>query len=227
MLANLNHHRQEIHLLNCYKYSWNLFWALFSSKKCVHNITLVAPAGEAVNANTRIEKYSWKSDKSSCWILQIQLKFILGTILIKEMRRQHHTGCPRWRGSKCHHQNWEIQLKNWQILVQILAVPNFQIGGARQAAVALQPMHVCKVRQLKSCFKYPDHSNNSTLSWVRAILKAQEASKVKNSCFKGIVHPTDIHGSWGTWLDFDLKLNWKPSQLIWAAATCETPLEQS
>ena len=132
--------------------------------------------------------------------LQIQLKFILGTILIKEMRRQHHTGCPRWRGSKCHHQNWEIQLKNWQILVQILAVPNFQIGGARQAAVALQPMHVCKVRQLKSCFKYPDHSNNSTLSWVRAILKAQEASKVKNSCFKGIVHPTDIHGSWGTWL---------------------------
>ena len=133
-------------------------------------------------------------------LLQIQLKLILGTILIKEMRRQHHTGCPRWRGSKCHHQNWEIQLKNWQILVQILAVPNFQIGGARQAAVALQPMHVCKVRQLKSCFKYPDHSNNCTFSPVRAILKPQEASKVKFACFKGIVHPTDIHGSWGTWL---------------------------
>ena len=66
MQANLNHHRQEIQLLDCYKYSWNLFWALFSSKKCVHNITLVNPAGEAANANTRIEKYSWKSDKSSC-----------------------------------------------------------------------------------------------------------------------------------------------------------------
>ena len=145
----------QIQLLDRYKYSWNSFWALFWSKKCVDNITLVAPDGEAANANTRIEKYSWKK---------------------------------------------------WQILVQILEVPNFQIGGARQAAVALQPMHVWRVRQLKSGFLYLDHSNNSTLSWVRAMLKAQEASKVKNSCFKGIVHPTDIHGSWGTWLTNDLSL---------------------
>ena len=44
-------------------------------------------------------------------LLQIQLKFILSTIFIKEMRTQHHTGCPSWRGSKCQHQSWEIQLK--------------------------------------------------------------------------------------------------------------------
>ena len=44
--------------------SWNSFWALFWSKKCVDNITLVAPDGEAANAITRIEKYSWKIDKS-------------------------------------------------------------------------------------------------------------------------------------------------------------------
>ena len=38
-----------------------------------------------------------------------------------------------------------------------------------------------------------------------------------------------VGGSWMGELehDFDLKLNWKPSQPIWAAATCETPLEQS
>ena len=75
-------------------------------------------------------------------------------------------------------------------LSNILAQPNYEIGGARQAAVAAQPIHVWGVRQLKSGFPYPDHSNKSTFSWVQAILKAQEASKVKNSCFKGIVHPT-------------------------------------
>ena len=85
----------------------------------------------------------------------------------------------------------------WQIL---LAHPNYETGGARQSAVAAQPMHVWRVCQLKSGFKYPDHSNNCTFSPVRAILKPQEASKVKFACFKGIVHPTDIHGSWGTWL---------------------------
>ena len=89
----------------------------------------------------------------------------------------------------------------WQIL---LAHPNYETGGARQSAVAAQPMHVWRVCQLKSGFKYPDHSNNCTFSPVRAKLKTWEASKVKFACFKGIVHPTDIHGSWGTWLGPDL-----------------------
>ena len=84
--------------------------------------------------------------------------------------------------------------------MQILAAANVQIGGARQAAVTSQPLHVCKVPQLKSGSLYPHLSNNCTLSWVRAILKAQECCEVKLSCFKGIGNPTDIHGSWGTWL---------------------------
>ena len=88
--------------------------------------------------------------------------------------------------SICEKSNW-TQHQWW---TSKLEVPNFQIGGARQAAVALQPMHVWKVCQLKSGFLYPDHSNNYTFSWVRAILKPQEASKVKFACFKGIVHPT-------------------------------------
>ena len=75
-----------------------------------------------------------------------------------------------------------------------LAAANVQIGGGSQAAVASQPLHVCKVPQLKIGSLYPDLSNNCTLSWVQAILKAQEASKVKLSCFKGIVHPT--HFQW-------------------------------
>ena len=63
-------------------------------------------------------------------------------------------------------------------------------------------MHVWGVCQLKSGFKYPDHSNNCTFSPARAILKPQEASKVKFACFKGIVHPTHFQKQvgWGTWL---------------------------
>ena len=71
-----------------------------------------------------------------------------------------------------------------------LAVRKVEIGGARQAAVASQPMHVWGFGQLKSGFPYMDLSNNCTHFWVQAPLKAQEASKVKLSCFKGIVHPT-------------------------------------
>ena len=88
----------------------------------------------------------------------------------------------------------------WQILVKKLAVPNLKTGGARQAAVATQPMDVWKYCQRKSGSPYPDFSNESTFLWVQAILKAQEACKVKLSCFEGIETPTDIHGSWGTWL---------------------------
>ena len=47
-----------------------------------------------------------------------------------------------------------------------------------------------KVLSIESGSPYPDYSNKSTFSWVQAILKAQEACKVKLSCFKGIVHPT-------------------------------------
>ena len=135
----------------CYKWiqiQWKLIWVLLS---CLHNITLVAAAGWAANANSRTEKYCWKM---------------------------------------------------WQILAKIQAVPNFQIGGARQAAVAPQPMHVWKFCQLKNCSPYTDDSKKYTCSRVRAILKALEAGKVKLSCFKGIVNPTDIHGSWGTWPSF-------------------------
>ena len=98
----------------------------------------------------------------------------------------------------------------WQIL---LAHPNYETGGARQSAVAAQPMHVWRVCQLKSGFKYPDHSNNCTFSPVRAILKPQEASKVKFACFKGIVHPTHFQKQvgWGTWLH-TYRLKWTALQ---------------
>ena len=125
-----------------------------------HNITLVAAAGWAANANSRTEKYCWKM---------------------------------------------------WQILAKIQAVPNVQIGGARQAAVASQPVHVWKFCQLKNCSLYTDDSLKYTSSRVLAIMKALEACKVKLWCFKGSVTPTDIHGSWGTWLLWpllSLKLEW-------------------
>ena len=105
-------------------------------------------------------------------------------------------GCARNANIRIGKYDWKLE----QILVQILAAANVQIGGARQAAVTSQPLHVCKVPQLKSGSLYPHFSNNCTLSWVRAILKAQECCEVKLSCFKGIGNPTDIHGSWGTWL---------------------------
>ena len=47
-----------------------------------------------------------------------------------------------------------------------------------------------KVLSIESGSPYPDFSNESTFLWVQAILKAQEACKVKLSCFKGIVDPT-------------------------------------
>ena len=76
--------------------------------------------------------------------------------------------------------------------IQLSAVleTNVQIGGARQAAVAPQPMHVWKFCQLKNCSPYTDDSNKFACSRVWAILKALEALKVKLSCFKGIVNPT-------------------------------------
>ena len=49
---------------------------------------------------------------------------------------------------------WKMQ----QILVHFLALPNLKIGGAHQAAVAPQPMHVWKVSFLKICPLYPDYS---------------------------------------------------------------------
>ena len=59
-----------------------------------------------------------------------------------------------------------------------------------------------KVLSIESGSPYPDYSNKSTFLWVQAILKAQEACKVKLSCFKGIVHPTHFQKQvgWGTWL---------------------------
>ena len=45
-------------------------------------------------------------------------------------------------------------------------VPNLKIGGAHQAAVAPQPMHVWEFRFLKSCSIYPHFSNNCSLAWV-------------------------------------------------------------
>ena len=79
--------------------------------------------------------------------------------------------------------------KIWEILVEISVQPNYETGGARQAAVAQQPMHVWKVRFLKN------------LSFIPGLfIKLHKAPEVKLSCFKGIGNPTDIHGSWGTWL---------------------------
>ena len=57
---------------------------------------------------------------------------------------------------------WKMQ----QILVHFLALPNLKIGGAHQAAVAPQPMHVWEFRFLKSCSIYPHFCNNCSLAWV-------------------------------------------------------------
>ena len=45
-----------------------------------------------------------------------------------------------------------------EILVRVVQEMNYETGGARQAAVAQQPMHVWKVRFLKICPLYPDDS---------------------------------------------------------------------
>ena len=57
---------------------------------------------------------------------------------------------------------WKMQ----QILVHFLALPNLKIGGAHQAAVAPQPMHVWEFRFLKSCSIYPHYCNICSLAWV-------------------------------------------------------------
>ena len=46
-------------------------------------------------------------------------------------------------------------------LWKLLAQPNGQTGGARQAAVAPQPMHVWMFCQLKKCSPYTDDSKNN------------------------------------------------------------------
>ena len=90
--------------------------------------------------------------------------------------------------------NWPVSYKSnrdqCKGRTEKLEAPNLKTGGARQAAVATQLMDVWKYCQRKSGSPYPDFSNESTFLWVQAILKAQEACKVKLSCFKGIVHPT-------------------------------------
>ena len=131
------------------------------------------------------------SKKYCCKLIQIQWKMILSATFINQIHTQFHTDCWSWLGIKCKCKNQQIQMKNvtntWK---KLLVVPNEKTGGARQAAVASQPMHVWKFCQRKSSSLYPDFSNKSTFLWVQAILKAQEACKVKLSCFKGIVHPT-------------------------------------
>ena len=130
-------------------------------------------------------------------------------------------GCARNANIRIGKYDWKLE----QILVQILAAANVQIGGARQAAVTSQPLHVCKVPQLKTGSLYPHLSNNCTLSWVRAILKAQECCEVKLSCFKGIGNPTDIHGSWGTWLRIT-EIPWTPFSWKPPSAQCENVFQR-
>ena len=81
-----------------------------------------------------------------------------------------------------------------------LDATNYNTGCARPTTVAQQPLGLWRCRQVKSWTKYLYLAYKSAFQRVRAILKAPGTVKVKLWCFKGIVNPTDIHGSWGTWL---------------------------
>ena len=79
---------------------------------------------------------------------------------------------------------------------------NYNTGCARPTAVAPKPLGLWRCFQGKSWRKYLYFAYKSAFQRVRAILKAPGTVKVKLWCFKGIGNPTDIHGSWGTWLVF-------------------------
>ena len=92
-----------------------------------------------------------------------------------------------------------------QIHLYLVPVMNYETGGAelrnwrctsnRCSAATNASL---KILAIENSCPHSDYSKKYTSFRVRAILKALEACKVKLSCFKGIVDPTDIHGSWGT-----------------------------
>ena len=57
-------------------------------------------------------------------------------------------------------------------------VPNLKIGGAHQAAVAPQPMHVWEFRFLKSCSIYPDYCYNTSV-WIAGHLEGSRSLRSK------------------------------------------------
>ena len=69
-------------------------------------------------------------------------------VLVQEMSARKYETLNMWEIQL----NWSTsdELRNWRC--------NYETGGARQSAVAAQPMHVGRICQLKSGFKYPDHS---------------------------------------------------------------------
>ena len=92
-----------------------------------------------------------------------------------------------------------------QIHLYLVPVMNYETGGAElrnwrrtSNRCSFATNASMKILLIENSCPHSDYSKKYTSSGVRAILKALEARKVKLSCFKGIVDPTDIHGSWGT-----------------------------
>ena len=140
------------------------------------------------------------SKKYCCKLIQIQWKMNLSANFINQIHTQFHTDCWSWLGSKCECKNQQIQIKKLTNTCKKTGGDERQNWRCSSDSCSVATNARMKVLSIESGSPYPDYSNKSTFSWVQAILKAQEACKVKLSCFKGIETPTDIHGSWGTWL---------------------------
>ena len=75
-------------------------------------------------------------------------------------------------------------------------------GGSRRMAVTLHFVSELECTQSKISSWDIYLSNFYHLFPVRDQMKALEEVKVKFAGFKGIVDPTDIYGSWATWLQY-------------------------
>ena len=142
------------------------------------------------------------SKKYCCKLIQIQWKINLSANFINQIHTQFHTDCWSWLGSKCECKNQQIQIKKLTNTCKKTGGDELQNWRCSSDSCSVATNARMKVLSIESGSPYPDYSNKSTFSWVQAILKAQEACKVKLSCFKGIVHPTHFQKQvgWGTWL---------------------------
>ena len=102
--------------------------------------------------------------------------------------------CGKWKSDKY---SWKIREIHFKSNLNGI----HKIGGAHRMAVTLHSViqPECTQRIISSSDTYL--SNYYPFSTVRDQMKALEGSKEKFDCFKGIVDPTDLQVSWGTWLD--------------------------
>ena len=126
--------------------------------------------------NTGINKYCGKKGQI--------LEEILAWLACK-CKTMESTNTAQQKETNTCRNNGPAELRNWRCTSN-------RCSAATNASL--------KILAIENSCPHSDYSKKYTFFRVRAILKALEARKVKLSCFKGIVDPTDIHGSWGTWL---------------------------